>query len=56
MTVYELIKELAYYPADAEVRAKVSGAELYFDIVSSRYEFRPPIVVENNRVLLEVEA
>ena len=41
MTVYELIQELAYYPADADVSV-IIGKDAKLDIDAVRSEFNSP--------------
>lgn len=41
MTVYELIQELAYYPADADVSVLI-GKDTKLDIDAVRTEFNRP--------------
>lgn len=51
MTVYDLIKELVFYPPDMEVFAEVGATQLRLDVGGTEYEFhhaRP----ENNRVVI----
>ena len=51
MTVYDLIKELVYYPPDMEVFAEVGSTQLHFDVGGTEYEFRQARP-ENNRVVI----
>lgn len=52
MTVYELIKELIDYPADAEVFAEVGASGLRFDVdgVDSEYHGHP--LPKDNRAVI----
>lgn len=50
MTVYELIQELAYYPADADVSILI-GKDTKLDIDSVRTEFNSPALEMKNIVL-----
>ena len=52
MTVYELIQELAYYPADTEVSVML-GNDTKLDIDAVRPEFRSP-ALKTKSVVLEV--
>ena len=52
MTVYELIQDLAYYPADAEVSALISK-DTKLDIDATRPEFGIPSIKVTS-VVLEV--
>ena len=52
MTVYELIQDLAYYPADAEVSVLI-GNNTKLDIDGTRPELRSP-AVKVTSVVLEV--
>ena len=50
MSVYELIQELAYYPADAKVSVKIGDATTV-DISDVRPEIRP----RTDSIVIEVE-
>ena len=50
MTVYELIQELAYYPADADVSV-IIGKDTKLDIDSVRTEFNSPALKMKSVVL-----
>lgn len=50
MTVYELIQELAYYPADAEVSVLI-GKDTKLDIDAVRTEFNSPTLKMKSIVL-----
>lgn len=50
MTVYELIQELAYYPADADVAVMI-GRDTKLDIDAVRSEFRGPALKMKSVVL-----
>lgn len=54
-TVYELIKELCYYPAEMEVFAEVGSTSLRFDVggVDSEYHHRP--LPKDNRVVIVLD-
>ena len=49
MSVYELIQELAYYPADAKVSVKI-GESATADI----YDVRPEIRLRTDSIVIEV--
>ena len=53
MSIYELIQELAYYPADAEVFA-IIGNNTKLDIDGVRPEFRGSAITVTS-VVLEVK-
>ena len=50
MTVYELIQELAYYPADADVSV-IIGKDTKLDIDAVRSEFNSPALKMKSIVL-----
>lgn len=52
MTVYELIQELAYYPADADVSVLI-GKDTKLDIDAVRPEFNSPALKMKSIVLEE---
>lgn len=52
MTVYELIQELAYYPADANVSV-IIGKDTKLDIDAVRSEFNSP-ELRMKSIVLEV--
>lgn len=51
MTVYDLIKELVYYPPNMEVFAEVGATQLRFDVGGTELELRHARP-ENNRVVI----
>lgn len=52
MTVYDLIKELVYYPPDTEVIAEVGATQLRFDIGGVENEFRNAKPKDNRAVIV----
>lgn len=52
MTVYELIRELTYYPPDMEVFAEVGATHIRFDIGGVENEFRNAKQKDNRAVIV----
>jgi hypothetical protein len=55
MTVYELIKELIDYPADAEVFAEVGSTRLRFDIGGVNSEYHGYPLPKDNRAVIVLD-
>ena len=54
MNVYELIRELAYYPADAKVSVKINS-NLTADISDVRTEYRNTTQHKTESIVIEVD-
>ena len=55
MTIYELIKELTYYPPNAEIFAEVGNSGLKFDVGGVEAEFLNRSFRNGDRVVVVLD-